>query len=198
MNISIHIDADSTANELIAASNFTRELALGRGAPVSSGTPFPTITVPADEGDLREPEVTAAAAPAAGTEPPKRRRRSKEEIAAEALAAENARVAAAEAEAQASNEAGLAEAAAEPEVPAEEAAAEPEVPAEEPEAFETIAPATGKNYTESEVQQIATVVARTHGADKVKNKIAELGAQRIAGLEQGKLNELGAYLEGLK
>lgn len=188
MNISIHIDADSTANELIAASNFTRELALGRGAPVSSGTPFPTITVPADEGDLREPEVTAAAAPAAGTEPPKRRRRSKEEIAAE-----NARVAAAEAEAQASNEAGLAEAQAE--VPAE---TPPEPAAEEPEAFETVTPATGKNYTEAEVQQIATVVARTHGADKVKNKIAELGAQRIAGLEQGKLNELGAYLEGLK
>ena len=193
MNISIHIDADSTANELIAVSNFTRELALGRGAPVSSGTPFPTITVPADEGDLREPEVTAAAAPAAGTEPPKRRRRSKEEIAAEALAAENARVAAAEAEAQASNEAGLAEAQAE--VPATETPGEP---AEEPEAFETVTPATGKNYTEAEVQQIATVVARTHGADKVKNKIAELGAQRIAGLEQGKLNELGAYLEGLK
>lgn len=193
MNISIHIDADSTANELIAASNFTRELALGRGAPVSSGTPSPTITVPADEGDLREPEVTAAAAPAAGTEPPKRRRRSKEEIAAEALAAENARVAAAEAEAQASNEAGLAEAQAE--VPATETRGEP---TEEPEAFETVTPATGKNYTEAEVQQIATVVARTHGADKVKNKIAELGAQRIAGLEQGKLNELGAYLEGLK
>ena len=192
MNISIHIDADSTANELIAVSNFTRELALGRGAPVSSGTPFPTITVPADEGDLREPEVTAAAAPAApaaGTEPPKRRRRSKEEIAAE-----NARVAAAEAEAQASNEAGLAEAQAE--VPATETPGEPA--AEEPDAFETVTPATGKNYTEAEVQQIATVVARTHGADKVKNKIAELGAQRIAGLEQGKLNELGAYLEGLK
>jgi len=191
MNISIHIDGDSTANELIAASNFTRELALGRGAPVSSGTPFPTITVPADEGDLREPEVTAAAAPAAGTEPPKRRRRSKEEIAAEALAAENARVAAAEAEAQASNEAGLAEAQAE--APATEPAT-----TEEPEAFETVTPATGKNYTEAEVQQIATVVARTHGADKVKNKIAELGAQRIAGLEQGKLNELAIYLEGLK
>jgi len=111
MHISIHIDGDSTANELIAVGNFARELAISRGAHVSTG---PATTVPADEGDLREPEVTAAAAPAAGTEPPKRRRRSKEEIAAE-----NARVAAAEAEAQASNETLAAEAAAEPEVPAE-------------------------------------------------------------------------------
>jgi len=180
MNISIHIDGDSTANELIAASNFTRELALGRGAPVSSGTPFPTITVPADEGDLREPEVTAAAAPAAGTEPPKRRRRSKEEIAAATEPATE-----------------TPEPATEPATETPEPATEPAT-TEEPEAFETVTPATGKNYTEAEVQQIATVVARTHGADKVKNKIAELGAQRIAGLEQGKLNELAIYLEGLK
>lgn len=184
MNISIHIDGDSTANELIAVGNFARELAISRGAHVSSG---PTIggTVPADEGDLQEPGVTSVPeTPAvAGTEPPKRRRRSKEEIAATAAAEVPATEPATE----------TPEPATETPEPATEPAA-----AEEPEAFETVTPATGKNYTETEVQQIATVVARTHGADKVKGKIAELGAQRIAGLEQGKLNELGAYLEGLK
>ena len=188
MNISIHIDGDSTANELIAVGNFARELAISRGAHVSTGPA--TATIPADEGDLQEPGVTSVPeTPAvAGTEPPKRRRRSsKEEIAAAAAAEVPATEPATE----------TPEPATEPATETPEPATEPAT-TEEPEAFETVTPATGKNYTEAEVQQIATVVARTHGADKVKNKIAELGAQRIAGLEQGKLNELAIYLEGLK
>ena len=58
--------------------------------------------------------------------------------------------------------------------------------------------ATGKTYTEADVQALATVVARAHGPDVVKEKIAELGGARIADLDVGKLNALGAFLETKK
>ena len=58
--------------------------------------------------------------------------------------------------------------------------------------------AGGKTYTEADVQALATVVARAHGPDVVKEKIAELGGARIADLDAGKLNALGAFLETKK
>lgn len=65
--------------------------------------------------------------------------------------------------------------------------------------FETVANAgAGKSYTEPEVQALATLVARTKGASVVKDKIAELGGQRIAALTPEQLNELGAFLETQK
>jgi hypothetical protein len=42
------------------------------------------------------------------------------------------------------------------------------------------------------------VVARTHGADLVKAKIAELGGARIADLNAEQVNTLGAYLFSVK
>lgn len=62
----------------------------------------------------------------------------------------------------------------------------------------TESPSDGKTYTAAEVQQQATVVARTHGADLVKAKIAELGGARIADLNAEQVNTLGAYLFSVK
>lgn len=193
MFIKISINADSTAGELIAVSHFTSELALNRGAKVAVGP----LVAPTDPAELDEPEVVVGqtpvtAQPNTGAEPPKRRRRTKEEIATTAAAATttepepetgNAEPAVTQTATETTTEA------VDPE-PATASRSEPE-----PEAFEVAA--SGKNYTEAEVQQIATVVARTHGADKVKSKIAELGGQRIAGLGQDKLNQLGDYLDEL-
>lgn len=196
MHIQVTIDGDSTAVELVALSHFANELALDRGAKVAVGP----LVAPTDSAELEEPEVVVGQAPlvegTAGTEAPKRRRRTKEEIAAANAAttptepapeAGNAEPAVTQTANETTTEA----------VDPEPAAASPSEPVVEPEAFEVAAAASGKNYTEVEVQQIATVVARTHGADKVKAKIAELGAQRIAGLAQEKLNELGDYLDKL-
>lgn len=72
---------------------------------------------------------------------------------------------------------------------------EKEVAASEP---ATESPSDGKTYTAAEVQQQATVVARTHGADLVKAKIAELGGARIADLNAEQVNTLGAYLFSVK
>ena len=57
-------------------------------------------------------------------------------------------------------------------------------------------PAVG-TFTESEVQALATTVARAHGADVVKAKIAELGATRIAEMKPEQLNGLGDYLQSI-
>ena len=57
---------------------------------------------------------------------------------------------------------------------------------------------SGKTYTEADVQALATLVARAHGPDVVKEKIAELGGARIADLDAAKLNALGAFLETKK
>lgn len=192
MFIKISINADSTAGELIAVSHFTNELALNRGAKVAVGQ----LVAPTDPAELDEPEIVVGqtpvtAQPNTGAEPPKRRRRTKEEIAAAAATTTtepepetgNAEPAVTQTATETTTEA------VDPE-PATASRSEPE-----PEAFEVAA--SGKNYTEAEVQQIATVVARTHGADKVKSKIAELGGQRIAGLGQDKLNQLGDYLDRL-
>lgn len=75
------------------------------------------------------------------------------------------------------------------------AGVEKEVAASEP---ATASPSDGKTYTAAEVQQQATVVARTHGADLVKAKIAELGGARIADLNAEQVNTLGAYLFSVK
>lgn len=68
------------------------------------------------------------------------------------------------------------------------------------EEFETagLAVTNGKTYGEAEVQQLATIIARTKGPQVVKDKIAELGAPRIAALTPEQLNTLGAFLESQK
>lgn len=71
-------------------------------------------------------------------------------------------------------------------------------PIDPPEEFETVAATGGKTYVEADVQQLAAVVARSKGPNVVKDKIAELGATRIAALTAEQLNLLGAYLDSLK
>lgn len=66
------------------------------------------------------------------------------------------------------------------------------------EEFETAPAAGGKTYTEAEVQKLASDVARAKGPQIVKDKIAELGATRIAALTADQLNTLGTYLESQK
>lgn len=66
------------------------------------------------------------------------------------------------------------------------------------EEFETAGAAGGKTYTEAEVQNLASSVARAKGPQIVKDKIAELGATRIAALSVDQLNSLGAFLETQK
>jgi len=48
------------------------------------------------------------------------------------------------------------------------------------------------------VQNLASSVARAKGPQIVKDKIAELGATRIAALTADQLNSLGAFLETQK
>lgn len=169
MHATIHFDSETTAAQYIAISNFARELS---GVPAASAPALP----PADPADLSEPEVTVVEAAPAVT----RKRRTKAEI---------------EAEAAAKVEAPKAE---EPEAEAPKAE-EPVVdaPADD---FENVKPepTEGKTYTEAEVQQLATVVARSKGPGVVKDKIAELGASRIGDLTAVQVNALGAYLETQK
>lgn len=187
MNISIHIDAESSAAELIALSNFSKELAVGRVAHVASGSV--QLTAPADPAELDEPETVVVA----GTETPKRRRRTKDELRVDAIVAANA-AAAAEQGAIAPGEPGN-------EQPAStQPAAVTDTGSAGTEPAATTAPATaspsddGKDYTEAEVQDLAGKVARTVGPEVVKGKIAELGAARIADLTQEQRNALGKFL----
>ena len=209
MKLSVKVDQTSTASELIILGALFESLALAREGHV--------VSVPAEECDGDDPTpadtvVVQVPPAAAGEEAPKRRRRTKAEIEAEAVAK-------AEAEAQASNETA-AETSAAPVAPVEAGNVETPAPTpdvqppvtpqsesastepasaspSEPEAFE-VAAAGGKTYAAADVQQLATVVARTHGADLVKGKIAELGGTRIADLKQEQLNKLGAFLADVK
>lgn len=204
MKLKLKINSHTTAAELIQLGMLFTGLGLNQGAKVVSFSPL------ADEAELDEPEVVVVPEEeavkidaAVGNEPPKRRRRTKAEIEAEA---EATRIAEAEAAAQVSNEAGLAAAQeeagnAEPSAPTPTAnATATETATQEPAASApaTESPSDGKTYTAAEVQQLATVVARTHGADLVKGKIAELGGSRIAELSEQQVNQLGAFLSGVK
>jgi len=190
MKLKVKITHRTTPEELFQLGALFTGLAIGgNGVRVSSGSP--ALTVPADPAELDEPEPLTQA----GTEPPKRRRRSKAEIEAEKLAEENAAVASGEAEAQASNEAGLAAAGNEAPAPTPDAPQQDTPPSE----TASTAPASAspsKDYTEAEVQDLAGKVARGVGPEVVKEKIAELGASRIAELTQEQRNALGEFLKG--
>jgi len=213
MKLKLKINRHTTESELVHLGMFFTALGLNRGARVTSGTAG--FTAPTDPAELDEGEVVVVATPGeqqvveapatAGTEAPKRRRRSKEEIAAEALAAENARVAAAEAEAQASNEAGLAEAQAQvgnadpaPTQPATETTlGASQAPAET--AAATVSPSEPVGpVTHADAQKQAIDIARRFGPDKVKAIIGEYeGATKIADLAEGDLAGFVAKLQAL-
>ena len=203
MKLTLKVTRDTTDSELIHLGNFFTALGINRGAKV--------FAAPADPAELDEPEVVhipatpeqEAAIDAAAGITPKKRRRTKAEIEADALAAENARVAAAEAEAQASNEAGLKaieeqeQGIAPGEAGNEQPAATQTAPVTDGAEKETAAstpatasPSDGKTYTHAEVQAMAVDTARRYGPEKVKAiiatypnaaKIAELADADLAG-----------------
>jgi hypothetical protein len=193
MKLKLNVTRHTTASELIILGAFFESLALAREGHV--------VSVPTeDAGDDPTPADTVVVqVPPTGEDKPKRSRRSKAEIEAEKLVA-------AEAEAQV-EQAVAPDAPTEPEqVPAIETPAptpdvQPQVtPQSETASAEPASesPSDGKTYAAADVQQLATVVARTHGADLVKGKIAELGGTRIADLKQEQLNALGTFLAGVK
>ena len=195
MQVHIHIDDQSTANDLEALSVFAFELALGRGLKDGPAAP---LTAPLDQAELPEPEPELVTTTSAGdtiTEAPKRRRRTKAEIEAEAAAA--AAAAAGE------------PAAAEPEAPATPLA---ETPASTPDAQQqatppsetastapvSASPSDGATYTAADVQKMAVDAARRFGPEKVKALIAEYpNASKIADLKTEDLAGFVAKLEAL-
>jgi len=205
MKLALKVNRHTTESELIILSALFESLALAREGHV--------VSVPAEEcsGDDPTPaETVVVQVPpaAAGEEAPKRRRRTKAEIEAQAAAEAEVEQAVAPTEPEQAIPPG---APGNVETPAHTPDVQPPVtpqsetastePASaspsEPEAFE-VAAAGGKTYAAADVQQLATVVARTHGADLVKGKIAELGGTRIADLKQEQLNALGTFLAGVK
>lgn len=206
MKLKLKINSHTTAAELIQLGMLFTGLGLNNGAKVVSFSP------PADPAELDEPEVTyVAASPeqeaaidAATGITPKKRRRTKAEIEAAIAAAAAAPGAAADTDphqtiVEEAAEKATATAPGEPgNVQPAPSPTAPETTSGAAEAPATASPSDGKTYTAAEVQQQATVVARTHGADLVKAKIAELGGSRIADLNADQVNELGAYLFSVK
>lgn len=198
MKLKLSVDQSTSPSELISLSAFFASLALAREGHV--------VSVPAEEcsGDDPTPaETVVVQVPpaAAGEDAPKRRRRTKAEIEAQAAAEAEVEQAAPAAPVEAGNvETPAPTPDVQPQVtpPSETASTAPaSASPSEPEAFE-VAAAGGKTYAAADVQQLATVVARTHGADLVKGKIAELGGRCIADLKQEQLNALGTFLAGVK
>lgn len=198
MKLALKVNRHTTESELIILSALFESLALAREGHV--------VSVPAEEcsGDDPTPaETVVVQVPpaAAGEDAPKRRRRTKAEIEAQAAAEAEVEQAAPAAPVEAGNvETPAPTPDVQPQVtpPSETASTAPaSASPSEPEAFE-VAAAGGKTYAAADVQQLATVVARTHGADLVKGKIAELGGTRIADLKQEQLNALGTFLAGVK
>ena len=196
MNVQINVGQETSAHEFRALATFFNQLA-SVGGDVSTGNVTP-IVIPlaslreAISSQTVEPATVLDAQPGsqppeAGSEKTKRARRTKAEIEAEA---EAARIATAEAEARKNNEAELAKIEAGEKIDT----ATGEITTVEE--FETVA--GGKTYTEAEVQNLASSVARVKGPQIVKDKITELGATRIAALTADQLNSLGAYLETQK
>ena len=201
MQIKIKVGSETTSGEFNALGILFGALALNKHqetlaqpitpaavvAPVTVNAPMPEIASAPIAPPTPEPVVTAEQpithVAVAQPEAPKRRRRTRAEIEAEMIAEQN------NAEALA-----LAE---------EAPAAEPVEEAPAPAAEEFVDTNTGeitstRTYTESEVQTLASVTARSKGAQVVKDKIASLGKARIADLDADQLNALGAFLESLK
>lgn len=225
MKLKLKINRHTTSSELIQLGMLFTGLGLNGGAKVVSFSP-PTDPAELDEPEVTvvPPAEESAINKAIGVEPLKRRRRTKAEIEAEIAEREAANKsavtdhdphqtiveeAAEKATATAEDAAGVHAGTAIPshegeagnvQLAATQAATvtdgvEKEAVASEP---ATASPSDGKTYTAAEVQQQATVVARTHGADLVKAKIAELGGARIADLNAEQVNTLGAYLFSVK
>lgn len=165
MLVNVQVDSSTLSHQFIALSNLFRELS---GVPEAARVQpaVETVTVVLDTAG-------STVAEAEQTTPATKRRRTKAEIAADEAAA---KVAAAEAEAKLQEEAvsgegsavAQAEAAAQASNEAAAQASNEAVNAARSQVsvavddFEKTA-VTGKTYTESEAQQLATVIARSKG-----------------------------------
>ena len=201
MRINVNVTRHTPASELIILGAFFESLALAREGRISSVSADEPLTAPVDPAELHEPETVVvptndAHSSGAGFDKPKRSRRTKAEIEADAAKAAAPVEPAAETPAPTEPEQVPAI-----ETPAPTPDVQPQVtPQSETASAEPASesPSDGKTYAAADVQQLATVVARTHGADLVKGKIAELGGTRIADLKQEQLNALGTFLAGVK
>lgn len=206
MNVQINIGNESNAAELTAAAAFFTQLAATRNDSVrSTGAVAPIVLL----GDTSHalPELTGTVAISTATEGAaaatsggatetagtvKRTRRTKAEIQAEADAAAAAAVE------PVKGADGNTNPAADPETPQPDAGATASPPADAPvdKATGEIG-STGKKHTEGSVQAMASTIARTKGPQVIKDKIAELGADRIGTLTPENLQAMGNYLETL-
>jgi len=213
MNVQINVGQETTISEYRALAtffnqlgNFNQQLAPSGDQPLISNE-FVKEGCAQFNGDnvltAVAPETTTVATlPEAGSEKTKRTRRTKAEIEAEATAnaAQRPEVGADKPAEAGQLGGGLLDAGekidtATGEITKQVATDNGTAPVEE---FETAGAAGGKTYTEAEVQNLASSVARVKGPQIVKDKITELGATRIAALTADQLNSLGAYLETQK
>lgn len=179
--------SDSTTQELSAMARFFADLA-GTKVQESAQQTVAANVEPAEA--VVAGEVQQDTAPVVT-----RRRRTKAEIEA-AAQAEIEAANAARSQVEVAKDAPVAENTVVEETVVD--AAETTVVEEPKDDFEAAAVTEGKTYSEAEVQQLATVVARSKGPQFVKDKITELGAPRIAALTPEQLNVMGAYLEANK
>lgn len=188
MQVQINVGQETSSHELRSLAIFFNHLAAA-GELVSVGQPpvIEKVQVQVVQPETVTPTPTnEAPLPEAGSEKTRRARRTKAEMeAAQAAPA-----------AQAEQEPVAAPAAQATQVAEAIDTATGEITGVEE--FETAPAAGGKTYTEAEVQKLASDVARAKGPQIVKDKIAELGATRIAALTADQLNSLGAYLESQK
>jgi hypothetical protein len=199
MKLKFKLTRHTTASELAHLGQFITGLAFDRGAHLTPPADCEPLTGYAPVEDAADP-TPAETAHVAGNEPPKRRRRSKAEIEAAAAAEEKAQATYDQARNQPDPEPEVNQA---PAPLADSPAPTPAAPQQDTPPSETasIAPASaspsegGKDYTEAEVQDLAGKVARGVGPEVVKQKIAELGAARIAELTQEQRNALGEFLK---
>ena len=173
MKMKIKIDGSTTATQLFALGTMLCSM----GGSAVAIDKVVDVDVRVDAAAPTEPVKADAAAP--GTEPAAeaktRKPRAKKEDTPPADATPPA---------------------ADPEATAAAAAQAAIANAQQPAGNEA-APAAAGAFNEAQVQNVATAVARAHGADVVKAKIAELGAVRIATMTPEQLDSLGSYLTGV-
>lgn len=204
MQVQINVGQETTISEYRALATFFNQLANFNQQLAPSGDQTPVSNEFVKDGcekfngdnvlTAAAPETTTVATlPEVGSEKTKRARRTKAEIEAaqnDAKPASEDSTTGSPAPEGGELGGGLLDAGEKIDTETGVITRDPQV-----EEFETAGAVGGKTYTEAEVQNLASSVARVKGPQIVKDKIAELGATRIAALSADQLNSLGAYLE---
>jgi hypothetical protein len=215
MKLKFKLTRHTTASELAHLGQFITGLAFDRGARLTIPADAEPLTGYAPAEDAADPTPGETVHVPAGNDKPKRTRRAKAEAEVEkgpfywshpesdsfGEVATRAELDGLLAGDQCVCEVTKADY---DKLVADKAAAGNEAPAPTPTAPETtsgvaetpVSASPSKDYTEAEVQDLAGKVARGVGPEVVKDKIAALGASRIAELTQEQRNDLGAFLTG--